>query len=229
MGPVCSWPEAKQGAVFDPKDYMLIAEHESEVTRNTEQKNLLRFKVEVLINMLAIEEKKKESLTKRIEVMKWTMLSNGVNEDGLNGILKTIPDARTITNGDERSPAPAHLTSAIDLGGAIERLGNEFVTNKRDIVQSFADEDGKVVTSLSRDQFMRQLYAATEHVSKADIHAISLRFFDGSIVSIVEFIEFFMTPIAVRQAKVRISFMIMSSLRLTCVHCTLLLELLRGQ
>ena len=206
MGPVCSWPEAKHGAVFDPKDYMLISDHEAEVARNTEQKNLLRFKVEVLINMLAIEEKKMGSLTKRIEVLKWTMLSNGVNEDGLNGILKTIPDARMITNGDEKSPTPAHMTSAIDLGGAIERLAGEFVTNKRDIVQSFADDDGKVVTSLTRDEFMRQLYAATEHISKADIHAISLRFFDGSIVSIVEFIEFFMTPTAVRQAKVRLGY-----------------------
>lgn len=201
MGAVCSSP-AEQAVVFDPKGFILIADHEAEIAKSSEQKNLLRFKVEVLINMLAIEEKKMESLTKRIEVLKWAMLSRGITEDGLDGMLKCIPDAMVSNETGLSSPQTKSINTPVDLGGAIERLAEEFATNKRDIVQCFADEEGKVVTSLSRDEFMRQLYAATEHVSKADIHAISLRFFDGSTVSIVEFIEFFMTPNAVRQAKV---------------------------
>jgi hypothetical protein len=198
MGGVCSGGTvvAKQ-EVFDPKDYMLVADYEKELAKSSEQKNLLRFKVEVLVNMLAIEEKKMGSLTKRIEVLKWTMLSKGVTEDGLDNIFKTLPDAANTIEVQKSSPG-----KPVDLGGAIERLAAEFVTNKKDIVQSFADDEGKVVTTLNRDEFMRQLYAATEHVSKADIQAISLRFFDGTTVSIVEFIEFFMTPNAVRQAKV---------------------------
>ena len=200
---MCTKP-AEQAVVFDSKGFILIADHEAEIAKSSEQKNLLRFKVEVLINMLAIEEKKMGSLTKRIEVLKWAMLSRGITEDGLDGMLKGIPDAMVLSNDTGlSSPQTASISTPVDLGGAIERLADEFATNKRDIVQCFADEDGKVVTSLSRDEFMRQLYAATEHVSKADIHAISLRFFDGSTVSIVEFIEFFMTPNAVRQAKVR--------------------------
>lgn len=201
MGAMCSGPAAAKEEVFDPKDYMLVADHDKEIAKSSEQKNLLRFKVEVLINMLAIEEKKMGSLTKRVEVLKWTMLSKGVTEDGLNDIFKSLPDA-TSTNDVQQPSSPPKMTSAVDLGGAIQRLAAEFVTNKKDIVQSFADDEGKVVTTLNRDEFMRQLYAATEHVSKADIQAISLRFFDGTTVSIVEFIEFFMTPNAVRQAKV---------------------------
>ena len=203
MGAVCS-QTVKKADVFDPKDFIPIGDHTAEVAKSSEQNNLLRFKVEVLINMLAIEEKKMGSLTKRIEVLKWAMLSRGVTEDGLNGILQSFPDAIVASNDPEKSnPAITSITTVVDLGGAMERLADEFATNKRDIVQCFADGEGKVVTSLSRDEFMRQLYAATEQVSKADIHAISLRFFDGSTVSIVEFIEFFMTPNAVRQAKVR--------------------------
>lgn len=201
MGAICSSNAAvAKQEVFDPKDYMLVSDYDMEIAKSSEQKNLLRFKVEVLINMLAIEEKKMGSLTKRIEALKWTMLSKGVTEDGLDNIFKSLPDVPSKNDGQKTSPGK--MAAALDFGGAIQRLAAEFVTNKKDIVQSFADDEGKVVTTLNRDEFMRQLYAATEHVSKADIQAISLRFFDGTTVSIVEFIEFFMTPNAVRQAKV---------------------------
>lgn len=202
MGGVCSGQPVETPNPFNPKDYVTIELHEDEMARSSEQRNLLRFKVEVLINMLAIEDKKMGALTKRIEVLKWSMLSKGVSEDGLNNILKTIPGTLAITNGVNDRSSISGLPSTFDLGGAIERLRGEFITNKKDIVQSFADDEGKVVTSLSKDEFMRQLYAATEAISKSDIHAIALRFYDGTSVSIVEFIEFFLTPYAVRQAKV---------------------------
>lgn len=202
MGGVCSSKPAETPNAFDPKDYVSLEIHEDEMARSSEQRNLLRFKVEVLINMLAIEEKKMGALTKRIEVLKWSMLSKGVSEDGLNDILKSIPGTMVLANGANDKPIISNLPSTFDLGGAIERLQGEFMTNKKDIVQSFADDEGKIVTSLSKDEFMRQLFAATEAISKSDIHAIALRFYDGTSVSIVEFIEFFLTPNAVRQAKV---------------------------
>ena len=204
MGGICSSKPVAIPNAFDPKDYIPIDVHEEELARSAEQRNLLRFKVEVLINMLAIEDKKMGSLTKRLEVLKWTMLSQGVSEDGLNNILKTFPTTLVTSDSSSRSPINQNIPSAYDLSGAIERLQIEFSTNKKDIVQSFADDEGKIMTSLSKDEFMRQLYAATETISKSDIHALSLRFYDGHSVSIVEFIEFFLSPNAVRQAKVNI-------------------------
>lgn len=110
-----------------------------------------------------------------------------------------------------------NLISPHDLSGAIERVSEEFNTNKKDIVQSFADMDGKIITSLSRDEFMRQLYAATENITKNDIQIISLRFFDGSVVSVIEFIEFFMTSTATRQARVSCRCMCLCVCMHTCV------------
>jgi hypothetical protein len=95
----------------------------------------------------------------------------------------------------------AFAASAVDLAGVLGRVRDEFSRSRDDIVQSFADEEGKIVPALSRDEFMRQLYASTEKLSKTDIQIVSLRFFDGLSVSIPEFIDFFVTPEPVRIAR----------------------------
>ena len=53
MGGICSSKPVAIPNAFDPKDYIPIDVHEEELARSAEQRNLLRFKVEVLINMLA--------------------------------------------------------------------------------------------------------------------------------------------------------------------------------
>jgi hypothetical protein len=78
----------------------------------------------------------------------------------------------------------------------------EFKNSKKDIISSFADEDGKIISILNKDDFIRLLYTSTENISKNDINIISLRFFDGNVVSIVDFLDFFITPNTIRQAKV---------------------------
>jgi hypothetical protein len=92
-----------------------------------------------------------------------------------------------------------------DLSGAIERISAEFRNSKKEIISSFADEDGKILSILNKEDFIRLLYTSTENISKNDINIISLRFFDGNVVSIVDFLDFFITPNTIRQAKVCIN------------------------
>ena len=137
-----------------------------------EQSNLLKFKIEVLINMLALEEKKSQRMM--------AMLSQRSGEGNPND------------NTDD---------SQLDMIGAMDRMRFEFRDNRSNIIKSFADEDGNVVACMSRDEFQRQLYASTESVSKADVRFFSIRFFDGSSVCVTEFLDYFLTPASTRAAK----------------------------
>jgi hypothetical protein len=152
--------------------------HDSKL-RASEQQNLLRFKIEVLVNMLAAEEKKSEADTKRIETLKWLLYKEGVaTEDKLTSLLIKADGAETDTDRDnlltsslERGKSFRNI-ELVDISGALSRVREEFELYKTDIIPAFAGEDGKVVVSLSVNDFMKQLYVVTEKLSKADIQVI---------------------------------------------------------
>jgi hypothetical protein len=169
-----------------------------------EQQNLLRFKVEVLVNMLAVEEKRSDENTKRIETMQWMLAKEGITEDSLNELLLGL---------DDKEKAKFHSTisdSKIsekilmpDVGTVVEKMRDEFSTNKDDILHAFSRNDGKVVSSLSSDSFVRQICETTQHLSPTDARVLALRFDDGTggMVSVTEFMDFFLTPPSVRTAR----------------------------
>lgn len=65
-----------------------------------EQHNLLRFKIEVLVNMLGIEEKKSDGLSKRLETLKWILNSQGVSEETMKRIfMEAEAQAESETDG----------------------------------------------------------------------------------------------------------------------------------
>jgi hypothetical protein len=174
-----------------------------------EQGNLVRFKVEVLINMLAIEEKKMETSEKRLEALKWVMLSQGVSQTTVSNLLDgSVENINTNMKG-LRTSLEKKLAD-FDLTTAIVNMSRDFESFRTDIISCFADADGKIVASLSKDEFMRQLYSVTENVSKNDCQLLALRFFDGQCVSVAEFLNFFTTPAATRQAKAAASAVRMS-------------------
>jgi len=151
----------------------LRRELEESKLRASEQQNLLRFKIEVLVNMLAMEEKKSESVEKRVETLKWLLHSQGIAEQTLTTILLNAEKADDETKANmmgsvERSISFRNV-GLVDLAGALSRAQEEFELYRSDILPAFAGEDGKVVASLSNDEFMKQLYTVTEKLSKADI------------------------------------------------------------
>ena len=191
------------------KHYIPRNVHEEALSQCYEQCNLLRFKVEVLVNMLVIEEKKMDYLIKRTDVLKSKLLSQGISEDGLAEVMRSIHsplDSKSPKDDVDQISTVYKVNDniiyqSIDMKGAIDRISEEFNAYALEILRSFADEEGKIVTYLTRDEFMRQLFAATSTVSKADIQAISLRFYDGSMVSVPEFIDYFMLTSEVRSVK----------------------------
>lgn len=60
----------------------------------------------------------------------------------------------------------------IDLSGAISRMTEEFSNYSEEIIEIFADEDGKILPSVAVEAFMKKLYTVTELVSKADIQVL---------------------------------------------------------
>ena len=86
------------------------------------------------------------------------------------------------------------------LNNALEKCALEFSKFKSDIIQSFADDDGRIETSLPLENFCRQLYSVTENISKTEIQVVAMRFCDNMVeaVTIPEFLEFFVTPEQVR-------------------------------
>ena len=151
----------------------LTLELQETKAKANEQQNLLRYKIEVMVNMLAMEEKKSESVTKRVETLKWLLHELGVAEKTLTSILVNAEEAdnetrRNMAGSVERTISFRNI-GLVDLAGALSRTQDEFARNKTSIIPAFADEEGKLVANLSNDEFMKQLYTVTEDITKADI------------------------------------------------------------
>jgi hypothetical protein len=138
--------------------------------KTVEQSNLLRFKVEILINMLAIEEKKLETVNKRLEALKWVLLSQGVSQNSLNKLLTGADNSKTDKN--PQLNLSSNFLAECDLTGAMKRMELDFEKFREGIIHCFADDDGRVIPSLSREEFIRQVYSVTEHISKIDAQVI---------------------------------------------------------
>lgn len=134
-------------------------------TKHGEQCNLLRFKIEVLVHMLAMEEKKLEASVKRLDALKWAMLTQGVGEKAMSVIQSNNGSAT-------RKPGDILLASEFDLNGCFERMRKEFAASRDAVLAGFADEEGRICNSMSRDEFMRKLFSLTEQLSKSDVQVI---------------------------------------------------------
>ena len=140
--------------------------------KNKEQQNLLRFKIEVLINMLAVEEKKSEHSLERLEILKWELFQKGIDEEKLTKILQKSLNSENEENRD-KSDLDIQVMDAkinrIGLSTAIERTQKEFDLYRSELIPAFADDDGKFEPSMNQRDFMKRLYQTTESLTKVDI------------------------------------------------------------
>ena len=144
--------------------------------KNKEQQNLLRFKIEVLINMLAVEEKKSEHTLERLEVLKWELFQKGVDEEKLTKILQKTLNSDNDENRDDDSNTKSLINARLNRNGlsdAIERAFKEFDSYRSDIIPAFADDEGKFEASMDQREFMKRLYMTTESLIKPDIEVIN--------------------------------------------------------
>jgi hypothetical protein len=174
----------------DLKEYLRQQE-----TKTHEQQNLLRFKIEVLVNMLAVEEKRNDSTTKRLNTLKWLLHSQGVNENSVTKILNDLEKDGKL-NLENSLP-----TQIMDLTGAIERMREEFNDHRTDIVHCYALSNGKLISTLPVKEFIEQTFQVTEKISQIDLKLLAMRFDDGyGQVCIPEFLEYFSIAPELRNA-----------------------------
>ena len=153
----------------------LKLKQQEEMNKKTaEQLNLLRFKTEVLVNMLAIEEGKNSVNAKRIEVLKTALVhEKGITSQSNEYDLKNLMG----TNNTVDSPSSSgpndtgSLLLSFDISGAIntfnEILDNIQVKNVNSnnnsfMFEWFADPEGKLITALDRVKFTQILSEKTK-------------------------------------------------------------------
>jgi len=171
----------------------------------TEQQNLLRFKIEVLVNMLAVEEKRSELTSKRLETLKWLIHSQGVTEETITKILNNLEKEGKLSLDQSVVSVTNQFQSMqlIDLSGAIQRMQDEFKLYSNDLLHAYALNNGKIMTTLPLKEFIEQTYNITEKITKLDLKLIAMRFDDGyGNVCIPELLEFFMTNHEIRNMKI---------------------------
>jgi hypothetical protein len=183
----------KKEASDDSELHVEIARLRQEIdrleTKSKEEQNLLRYKVEVLLNMVALEEQKNALLSRRVESVKLILLNQGISEDGVKSMM-----TNRITNNFDNI--------AVDTSVALDKMKIEFQGAKDEIISSFADLNGKIIDFMTKDHFVRRLYSCTETLSKEEVQLISIRFLeDFKNVSVVEFIEYFIMTPSIRYAR----------------------------
>lgn len=147
------------------KEYVKQVENKSH-----EQQNLLRFKIEVLVNMLSVEEKRNDATSKRLETLKWLLHAQGITEDSINILVTKLDEegrenAHSIIEKSQLLKSP----NLVDITEAIQRMREEFELFRDDILHSFAESNGKIIPHLPANDFMKQIYTVTENISKGDL------------------------------------------------------------
>lgn len=111
----------------------------------------------------------------------------------MNGLLE---------GGEGPSSSSLHsLLVSVDLHGAITRMYQEMDARPEEIVGSFADSEERVSATMELEEFTKHLFSTTEQLSKTDAALLAIRFFDGELVSIPDFLEFFISTPTSRRAK----------------------------
>lgn len=147
-----------------------------------EKQNLLHFKMDVLVNMLSVEEKRNEDVTKRLETLKWLVHEQGISEEMLTNILNNMDE-----NGKENisniigSNLKLKNFKLLDFTAAMNRMRQEFEKFKEDIIHSFALENGKIIATMPFNDFMKQIFTITESISKSDLQ---VKFIDFDFISL---------------------------------------------
>lgn len=104
--------------------------------------------------MLATEEKRAEITENRLSTLKMLVASKGIDEN-------------VLLSGD------SNPTLQVDIDGAIQRMVEQFSLYRVDIIQAFADSEGKIVTIINYEEFMKQIYSVTdENISSTDLQVI---------------------------------------------------------
>jgi hypothetical protein len=177
---------------FEARTLSSAVDESGDIATHEEAINLLRYRVDLLMTMLAISEKGKETLQGRVDTLKQLILTQGASEQQLAEMLAQQTGASGETLLD--------ISFDLDLASAFDHMRISFQTSQFEIVRSLSDPTGVLQPVLPKDEFIERLAGSTE-LPRRDLAALSLRFFDGEGgVLVGEFLAFFSSAPRMRQA-----------------------------
>jgi hypothetical protein len=165
----CTGSTAGDASQYLQQLEQLRQQMEQDKVKAHEQQNLLRFKVEVLVNMLAVEEKRNEEHAKRIDTMQWLLHKQGLNEETLGQLLLNLDNkTREKFHNSIAESRFGDKSLLPDVGTAVDKMREEFTTNRDDVLHAFSRSDGKIVSIVPAETFVKQLCEVTETISPMD-------------------------------------------------------------
>jgi hypothetical protein len=129
-----------------------------------DQINILKYKIELLLTMLAMEEKSKDVISKRIETMKWMLVSQGKSEQQIEELFSNYRD---------KNHTFVDLDCDIEISSAIEKMQLFFKESRGLIIESLADEHGNIILHLPRETFITELESIS-NLSRKDLQVFTL-------------------------------------------------------
>jgi hypothetical protein len=200
----------------DAEQLLRIKELKEEIAsskaRTKEQHDIIRFKIEVLVKMLATEEKKTATIQKRLETLRFLM-THQLDHDTLSNLMTQRTDVQlgganpnqSLTASFELATCMRTSTQLATLQDespvitAFVNLKKDYAAHKKAIFHCFADEEGSMESRLPLESFCKDLYTVLEFTKKPELQVAALRFSDADgLISIPAFIEFLATPSEVR-------------------------------
>jgi hypothetical protein len=140
-----------------------IKKDKDEAKQSIERINLVRLKNEVLLSMLAIEQRKNESNENRLEALKWAVITES---DKLGISLKN----RLQSNSDDDVTKKMPVCSQMDLSGSIFRFKKVLSNSTQNLFLLFSDQnDGKILPIMSRELFITKLMASFPGIDQTDL------------------------------------------------------------
>ena len=108
-------------------------------------------------------------MEKRIDAMNFTMFKNGITEKSVQDIvMKDNP----IININTDKTTELNPIDFVVLKGAILRMSQDFSKYRADIIQVFALDDSRIISTIKSEDFMKQLFTVTDTVTKTDLKVI---------------------------------------------------------
>jgi hypothetical protein len=156
---------------------------------SNKESNMLTLKVEVLLSLLAVKDAELLTAQNKIEALTWVVTNRQQSTDAA-----PLPPS-PIADLDE---------SRVELIQAMSKIAKAFSAAESALISAFADNrTATLPAAISRDTFLSALTGACPSLTAREVALLAMRFTEvgGSLVCVLEFLQFFSVSPQQRHAK----------------------------
>lgn len=161
---------------------------QSSESAESKEVNLLKYKIEVLLSMLAIKDQELSSANDKVDALKWV-----------------------VANRQDSSTTPASVSSQsldinefrVELITAMNKMTKEFPSCKTQLFAAMSQESEALPAILPKEVFVKAVSNTCKSLSEKEINLLALRWAEigCSSVCVTEFLQFFNLSTQQRHAK----------------------------